>query len=74
VLLTCSDSDGQAKCDAVKPLADALGRTKLDFVQLSGVSHVLKDDPTDSVTNYANKQPLSSQLAGALNDFVGRVP
>jgi uncharacterized protein len=74
VLLTCSDSDGQAKCETVQPLATALGHTKLDFVQLEGVSHVLKDDPTDSITNYANKQPLSPQLGGALNDFVGRVP
>jgi uncharacterized protein len=74
VLMTCSDADKQATCEAVKPLADALGHTKLDFVQLGGVSHVLKDDPTDSITNYANKQPLSSQLAGALNEFVGSIP
>ena len=73
VLLTCSDADRQAACETMKPMADALSHTKLRFVQLGGVSHVLKDDPTDSITNYANKQPLSSQLAGALNEFVGSI-
>jgi hypothetical protein len=70
VLLTCSDSDGQATCLAVQPLADALANDKLDFVQLKGVSHVLKDDPTDSVTNYAKDQPLTPQLVSALDGFV----
>ena len=74
VLLTCSDSDGQARCDAVRPLAAALAHTDLDFVELKGVSHVLKDDPTDSITNYADDQPLSPQLVTALNNFVGPVP
>ncbi len=70
VLLTCSDSDGQATCQAVQQLAAALAHTKLDFVQLKGVSHVLKDDSTDSITNYANNQPLTPQLVTALDDFV----
>jgi hypothetical protein len=69
VLLTCSDSDGQANCQAVQPLAAALAHTGLDFVQLNGVNHVLKDDPTDNVANYAKDQPLSPQLVGALNQF-----
>ncbi len=72
VLLTCSDADGQARCSTVQPLVGALAHAKLDFVQLRGVSHVLKDDPSDSITNYAKDQPLSPQLIGALTDFVGR--
>ncbi len=72
VLLTCSDSDAQASCQAMRPLAAALAHTNLDFVQLNGVSHVLKDDPTDSVANYAKHQPLSGQFVSALNAFVSR--
>jgi uncharacterized protein len=70
VLLTCSDSDGQATCQAVQPMAAALAGKKLDFLQLKGVSHVLKDDPTDSITNYAKDQPLTPQLVSALDEFV----
>jgi uncharacterized protein len=72
VLLTCSDSDAQATCQAIQPLATALHQTKLDFVQLTGVSHVLKDDPTDSITNYAKNQPLSPQLVSALDRFASQ--
>lgn len=70
VLLTCSDSDGQAKCDAEKPLIDALKRTALTVVELKGVNHVLRDDPTDNVANYAKQDPLSPQLVSALDGFV----
>ena len=70
VLLTCSDPDGQARCDAVAPMAAALAHTRLDFVALKGVSHVLKDDPSDSVTNYATDQPLSQEFVGALDGFL----
>jgi hypothetical protein len=69
VLLTCSDSDGQASCQAVQSQAAALAHTDLDFVRLNGVNHVLKDDPTDNVANYAKDQPLSPQLVSALNQF-----
>jgi len=72
VLLTCSDSDAQASCQAMQPLAAALAHTNLDFVALKGVSHVLKDDPSDSVANYAKNQPLSPQLVSALDGFVSR--
>ncbi|MBV8966246.1 MAG: hypothetical protein JO191_08740, partial [Mycobacteriaceae bacterium] len=72
VLLTCSDSDGQATCQTVQPLATALADTALQFLQLKGVSHVLKDDPTDSVTNYAKDQPLTQELVSALDTFAGR--
>jgi hypothetical protein len=69
-LLTCSDSDGQADCADMKPLADALAHTALQFVQLKGVNHVLRDDPSDNVGNYAKKAPLSPQLTAALDQFV----
>ncbi len=72
VLLTCSDSDAQADCADMKPLAAALAHTALDFVELRGVNHVLRDDPTDNVTNYAKKAPLSAQLTAALDGFVTR--
>ena len=70
VLLTCSDSDVQAGCDAVKPLAEALAHTALTLVELKGVNHVLRDDPTDNVANYAKQAPLSPQLTTALDQFV----
>lgn len=70
VLLTCSDSDGQARCIDMKPLTDALAHTALQFVALKGVNHVLRDDPTDAVANYAKPAPLSPQLTAALDQFV----
>ena len=70
VLLTCSDSDGQAPCSQMQPLVSALDRTALQFVELSGVNHVLRDDPTDNVAGYARKGPLSPQLTAALDAFV----
>jgi hypothetical protein len=72
VLLTCSDSDGQAKCDAVKPLIGALQHTALTVVELKGVNHVLRDDPSDNVANYAKQDPISPQLVHALDEFVGK--
>ena len=72
VLLTCSDSDAQSGCADIAPLADALAHTGLQLVRLTGVNHVLRDDATDSVANYASKDPLSPQLKDALNVFVGR--
>ncbi|MBI3214906.1 MAG: hypothetical protein HYZ38_13845 [Mycobacterium sp.] len=71
VLMTCSDSDSQANCADIQPLARALAHTQLTLVQLKGVSHVLRDDPTDSVANYAKQDPLSSQLTSALDKFLG---
>ena len=72
VLLTCSDSDGQAPCSQMQPLVSALDRTALQFVELSGVNHVLRDDPNDNVAGYARKGPLSPQLTAALDVFVGQ--
>jgi uncharacterized protein len=70
VLLTCSDTDRQAKCDTMQPLIDALKHTDLTVVQLKGVNHVLRDDPTDSIANLATDAPLSPQLVTALAGFV----
>ncbi len=70
VLLTCSDSDGQANCAAVRPLTAALKHTALTVLDLKGVNHVLRDDPTDNVANYAKPGPLSAQLTAALDTFV----
>jgi uncharacterized protein len=74
VLLTCSDSDGQAKCDTERPLIDALKHTALTVVELKGVNHVLRDDPTDNVANYAKQDPLSPQVVSALDEFVSKSP
>lgn len=72
VLLTCSDADAQATCAAEGPLIAALRHTRLTVAGLDGVSHVLRDDPTDNVANYAKPAPLSPQLVHALSGFVGR--
>ena len=72
VLLTCSDSDAQARCDAVRPLIDALKHTALTVVELKGVNHVLRDDPSDNIANYANQDPISPQVVSALDEFVGK--
>ncbi|MCB0923513.1 MAG: hypothetical protein KDB50_03055 [Mycobacterium sp.] len=72
VLLTCSDSDGQAACADMRPLRDALAHTALQVAELAGVNHVLRDDPTDNVGNYARQDPLSAQLTTALDEFVGK--
>ena len=72
VLLTCSDSDGQADCADVGVLAEALDHTALQFVEFTGVNHVLRDDPTDDITRYASGAPLSGQLTAALDGFVAK--
>ncbi len=70
VLLSCSDTDRQALCTTMKPLIDALQHTALTVVELKGVNHVLRDDPTDSIANLAKDAPLSPQLVNALDGFV----
>jgi hypothetical protein len=72
VLLTCSDADSQASCADITSLAEALAHTKLTQVHLKGVNHVLRDDPTDNVANYAKGGPLSAQLSVALDTFVAQ--
>jgi alpha-beta hydrolase superfamily lysophospholipase len=70
VLLTCSDADNQAGCPDEQTLIGALAHTALTVVRLKGVNHVLRDDPSDNVANYAKQAPLSPQLTEALNTFV----
>ncbi|WP_156670669.1 hypothetical protein [Mycobacterium sp. E136] len=70
VLMTCSDADAQASCESIRPLADALRHTALTLIELKGVNHVLRDDPSDNVANYASKDPLSPQVVEALDRFV----
>jgi hypothetical protein len=72
VLLTCSDTDNQAKCDAERRLIDALKHTALTVVELQGVNHVLRDDPSDSIANLTKQGPLSPQLISKLDVFVGK--
>jgi uncharacterized protein len=72
VLLTCSDSDSGANCDAEQPMIDALKHTALKVVQLQGVNHVLHDDPSDSIANITKPSPLSPQVITALDVFVGQ--
>ena len=72
VLLTCSDTDSQAKCDTENPLIDALQHTQLKVVELKGVNHVLHDDPSDSIANLTKPAPLSPQVVTALDVFVGQ--
>ncbi|OMC02846.1 hypothetical protein A5733_25225 [Mycobacterium sp. NS-7484] len=71
VLLTCSDSDAQANCVTERPLVDALGHTALTVVELKGVNHVLRDDPTDNIADYGKPGPLSPQVVDAIGKFVG---
>jgi hypothetical protein len=41
-------------------------------VQLQGVNHVLRDDPSDSIANLTKQGPLSPQVVTALDVFVGK--
>jgi alpha-beta hydrolase superfamily lysophospholipase len=70
VLLTCSDTDNQSKCDALRPLIEALKHTALTVVELQGVNHVLRDDPSDNIANLTKPGPLSPQLVSKLDVFV----
>ena len=72
VLLSCSDSDAQASCTGIAPLVAALEHTELTVTELRGVNHVLRDDPTDNIANYATKAPLSTQITDALSTFVAQ--
>ena len=73
VLLTCSDSDAPGllrRREAARSTRSS--HTALTVVELKGVNHVLRDDPTDNVANYAKQDPLSPQLVTALDGFVGK--
>jgi dienelactone hydrolase len=74
VLVTCSNADLQVSCGEVHHLLAGLaqGQAATDFVQLTGVDHVLKQDPTGSAANYGQPRPFSPQLQQALRLFVER--
>lgn len=70
VLLTCSDADRQITCADVDHLMPGLAGAKTDYVHLTGVDHVLKEDPSGQGANYTKPLPFSAQLVGALSSFV----
>ena len=74
VLVTCSNADLQVTCGEVRHLLAGLARPPAgtDFVPLTGVDHVLKQDPTGSAADYGSPLPFSPQLRQALRGFVQR--
>lgn len=72
VLVTCSDADIQISCEDVDQLVAGLttAGTKTDYVHLTGVNHVLKEDASKSPANYTKPLPFSTQLTSALAAFV----
>jgi uncharacterized protein len=74
VLVTCSNADVQVTCGEVRHLLAGLARAPADtdFVPLTGVDHVLKQDPTGAAANYAKSLPYSQQLRQALRGFIDR--
>jgi len=61
-------------CGEVRHLLAGLARAQAatDFVQLAGVDHVLKQDPTGSAASYTKPLPFSSQLQQAMRAFVAQ--
>ncbi len=61
-------------CGEIRHLLAGLARApaETDFVPLTGVDHVLKQDPTGAAVNYAKSLPYSRQLQQALRGFVER--
>jgi pimeloyl-ACP methyl ester carboxylesterase len=72
VLITCSDADLQITCQDVDYLVSGLtsAGTKTDYVHLTGVDHVLKEDTSRTPANYTKALPFSTQLTGALASFI----
>jgi uncharacterized protein len=72
VLITCSDADTQITCEDVDRLVSGLNNAgiKVDFVHLTGVNHVLKEDASKTPAGYTEPLPFSTQLTGALASFV----
>ena len=72
VLVTCSNADQNVACGEVRHLVAGLARARAgtDFVILTGVDHVLKQDPTGSAAGYTMPLSFSSQLQQALRAFV----
>ncbi|KXP06024.1 alpha/beta hydrolase family protein [Tsukamurella tyrosinosolvens] len=72
VLLTCSDADIQVSCTDVDHLAAGLTAADPTFVRLSGVSHVLKEDPSRDPSKYTAPLPFSARAGTAITAFAGR--
>jgi uncharacterized protein len=72
VLVTCSNDDIEVTCAEVDHLVSGLSASDLDFVQLSGVDHVLKVDASRTGADYGKSLPFSPQLRAALRGFVER--
>jgi alpha-beta hydrolase superfamily lysophospholipase len=72
VLVTCSNADQNVTCGEVRHLMAGLARARArtDFVMLTGVDHVLKQDPTGSAAGYTMPLSFSPQLQQALRAFV----
>lgn len=74
VLVTCSNADQNVTCGEVRHLVAGLARARADtdFVHLTGVDHVLKQDPTGSAVNDTKPLPFSPQLQQALRSFAAQ--
>jgi dienelactone hydrolase len=72
VLVTCSNADLRVDCPKVSNLRARLAGAGavIDFVPLTGVDHVLKQDATGMPANYTKPLPFSPQLRQALRSFV----
>ncbi|MCK2218655.1 alpha/beta hydrolase [Actinomadura sp. ATCC 31491] len=71
VLVSCSDADIQVSCADVTRLTAGLAeaRAATRLVRLSGVSHVLKEDPSRTPDGYGRPLPFSAELRRALHRF-----
>jgi alpha-beta hydrolase superfamily lysophospholipase len=74
VLLTCSNDDIQVTCGEVDRLARGFkeSSSRLNFVHLVGVDHVLKVDASLTGADYGKQLPFSPQLRIALQAFVAK--
>ena len=72
VLLTCSDTDSQAKCDTERPLIDALKHTALKVVELRVSTMCCTTIPATASPTCTKPAPLSPQVVTALDGFVGQ--
>lgn len=72
VLITCSNADLRVNCPDVSNLRARLAAAGavIDFVPLTGVDHVLKQDVTGMPANYTKPLPFSPRLRQALRSFV----
>ncbi|MGH7918478.1 MAG: hypothetical protein ACREQM_00870, partial [Candidatus Dormibacteraceae bacterium] len=71
VLVSCSSADHEVPCSEIDHVVQGLHQppADTDFVQLTGVDHVLKEDPSGNAANYGKPLPFSSQLKQALKSF-----